>query len=141
LDGALGGADTLGGVRSKGYLLAAAVALIAVVALETRVARAGGVGPGRYRLLGLILLWWALALGGSWLLLRARPGRAALALLFLGPFALQIGALTTWSAAGSTAPTSGRSTRRWPRPGSPSSICSRAVAANTTSSCTPTWSP
>ena len=91
------GAGTLGGVRPRGYLPAAVAALIALVAVETRVARAGGVGPGRYRLLGLILLWWALALAGSWLLLRARPGRAALALLFLGLLALQGAALTRGS--------------------------------------------
>jgi len=67
------------------------------VLVETQVARAGGVGPGRYRLLGLILLWWALTLVGSWLLLRARPGRAALVLLFIGLVALQVGALTRGS--------------------------------------------
>lgn len=81
-------------MRLRGYLSAAAVVLAAVVAVETRVARAGGVGPGRYRLLWLILAWWLLALVGGWLLLRARPGRGAFVLLFTGLLALQVAAFT-----------------------------------------------
>ncbi len=82
-------------MRFRGYLLAAAGALVAVVVVETAVARAGGVGPGRYRLLALILLWWALAVGGSWLLLRARPVRVALGLVFVGLVALQLAAFSS----------------------------------------------
>lgn len=84
-------------MRSRGYLLAAAAALVAVVLVEIAVARAGGVGPGRYRLLALILLWWGLALGGGWLLLRARPAYAALGLVFAGLLALQLAAFSRGS--------------------------------------------
>jgi len=84
-------------VRSRASLLAATGVLLALIAVETRVARAGGVGPGRYRLLALILLWWALALGGSWLLLRARPARVALGLVFAGLVALHVAAFTRGS--------------------------------------------
>jgi len=81
-------------VRWRGLLTAAAGALVAIVAVESRVVRQGGVGPGRYRLLALILLWWALALAGSWLLLRARPVRVAMGLVFVGLVALQLAAFT-----------------------------------------------
>lgn len=81
-------------MRSRGYLLAAAGALVAVVVVETAVVRAGGVGPGRYRLLALILLWWGLAVAGAWLLLRARPARVALVLVFVGLVALQLAAFS-----------------------------------------------
>jgi len=67
-----------------GRLAGAVVVVTAIVVLETRVARAGGVGPGRYRLLALILLWWVLTGLATWLLLNAAPRRLALAVIFAG---------------------------------------------------------
>ena len=77
-----------------GRLAGAVVVVTAIVVLETRVARAGGVGPGRYRLLALILLWWVLTGLATWLLVNAAPRRLALAVIFAGLLALQVAALT-----------------------------------------------
>lgn len=84
-------------VSRRGNLAGAVGVVTAIVVLETRVARSGGVGPGRYRLLVLILVWWALTGAVTWLLLQTPSRRLALGLVFAGLLALQVAALTRGS--------------------------------------------
>lgn len=80
--------------RSRWAVGAALVLLTALVVLETRLTRMGGLGGGRYRLLTGLLVWWGLA-GVALLLLRRVARRPALVILMLGAVAFPAAAMTT----------------------------------------------
>ncbi len=67
--------------------LAAAIGLAAILVVQYRVQRLGGAGPGRYRLLWLVLGWQAIALVAA-TVLRWAPRRAAAALVLASLVAL-----------------------------------------------------
>ena len=72
----------------------AILALITIVVIQVKAERLGGVGPGRYRLLTLILLWQALALVAAALLKWVRPRKLAGALIVASLLALPAASLT-----------------------------------------------
>jgi hypothetical protein len=78
----------------RGGAAVALVLITAIVVLETRLTRMGGLGGGRYRLLAGLLAWWVL-LGAAALVLRAVPRRAAIAMILIGAVALPAAAMTT----------------------------------------------
>ena len=71
--------------------------LVAIVAVQWHVERLGGVGPGRYRLLTLILVWQALAMVVATLLRWIRPRRLAAGLIIASLIALPAASLTRGS--------------------------------------------
>jgi hypothetical protein len=77
--------------------IAATLALIAIVVIQVKAERLGGVGPGRYRLLTLILVWQALALLAAALLKWVRPRKLAGALIVASLLALPAASLTRGS--------------------------------------------
>jgi Glycosyltransferase family 87 len=87
--------------RRPGWrLLALAGALggvVAIVVVQWHLERLGGVGPGRYRLLTLILVWQALAILAATLLRWIRPRRLAVGLIIAALVALPAASLTRGS--------------------------------------------
>jgi hypothetical protein len=75
----------------------ALAALIAIVFVQWHLERLGGVGPGRYRLLTLILVWQALALLAATLLRWIRPRRLAAGLVVVALIAIPAASLTRGS--------------------------------------------
>jgi hypothetical protein len=71
--------------------------LAAIAAVQWHLERLGGVGPGRYRLLTLILVWQALAMVFATLLRWIRPRRVAAGLIIASLFALPAVSLTRGS--------------------------------------------
>ncbi len=80
-----------------GALIAALVALVAIVLVQRHLERLGGVGPGRYRLLTLILVWQAIAMVAATLLRWIRPRRLAAGLVIASLVALPAMSLTRGS--------------------------------------------
>ena len=82
--------------RRWGYtaFVLAFCALAAIVVIATRAERLGGVGPGRYRLLTLILVWEALAILAAVLLRYVRPRKLAAGLIVASVLALPAASLT-----------------------------------------------
>jgi hypothetical protein len=78
--------------RAIAFVSAAAL-LVAIVVLETRLTRMGGLGGGRYRLMTGLLVWWLLVLVAG-LVLRRVGRRAALVLVLVGTVALPVAAMT-----------------------------------------------
>jgi Glycosyltransferase family 87 len=76
---------------------AALAALVAIVTVQWHLERFGGVGPGRYRLLTLILVWQALAIVAATLLRWIRPRRVAAGLVIASLIALPAASLTRGS--------------------------------------------
>jgi Glycosyltransferase family 87 len=86
--------------RALPHLLAlgATIALlVAIVAIQWHLERLGGVGPGRYRLLTLILVWQAVAMLAAALLRWIRPRRLAVGLIIASLVALPAISLTRGS--------------------------------------------
>lgn len=77
------------------WTVGAVLYVVALVVLETRLTRLGGLGGGRYRLLTGLLLWWGLAALGV-LVLRQLGRRTAIVLLLIGAIALPAASLTTF---------------------------------------------
>jgi hypothetical protein len=77
--------------------VAATAALGAIVVVQVLAERLGGVGPGRYRLLTLILLWQTLAIAAAVLLKWVRPRKLAGALIIASLLALPAASLTRGS--------------------------------------------
>ncbi len=73
--------------------LAAVLGLAAILVTQYRVQRLGGAGPGRFRLLWLVLGWQAIALAAA-TVLRWAPRRAAAALVLASLVALPAMSLT-----------------------------------------------
>ena len=71
--------------------------LVAIVIVQWHLERLGGVGPGRYRLLIMILLWQALAVVAATLLRWIRPRRLAAGLIIASLVALPAASLTRGS--------------------------------------------
>ena len=71
--------------------------LIAIVFVQWHLERLGGVGPGRYRLLTLILVWQALAIVAAALLRWVRPRRLAAGLVVAALIGLPAVSLTRGS--------------------------------------------
>jgi hypothetical protein len=85
------------GWKARTAAVVAVLALIAIVVIQVKAERLGGVGPGRYHLLTLILLWQALALVAAALLRWVRPRRLAGALIIASLLALPAASLTRGS--------------------------------------------
>ncbi len=85
--------------RSRSYLAltGAVAALVAIVIVQSHAERLGGVGPGRFRLLTLILVWQVVALVAATLLRWVRPRRLAAGLIVAGLLALPAASLTRGS--------------------------------------------
>jgi hypothetical protein len=71
--------------------------LAAILVVQWHVERLGGVGPGRYRLLILVLAWQALAMVAATLVCVARPRRIAAGLVVVSLVALPAFSLTRGS--------------------------------------------
>jgi hypothetical protein len=78
-------------------LVSALAGLVAIVLVQCHLERLGGVGPGRYRLLTLILVWQALAIFAATLLRWVRPRRLAAGLIVASLVALPAASLTRGS--------------------------------------------
>ncbi len=78
-------------------LAGALAGLAAILVVQWHLERLGGVGPGRYRLLTLILVWQALAMVAATLVRWIRPRRVAAALVAASLVALPVVSLTRGS--------------------------------------------
>jgi hypothetical protein len=78
-------------------LLGALAGLVAIAVVQWHLERLGGVGPGRYRLLTLILVWQAIAIAAATLLRWIRPRRLAAGLIIASLVALPAASLTRGS--------------------------------------------